>query len=82
MPSEWGKDDKEHDENLSRVLSRCHEVNLRLNINKCRFKMDKVSYVGDEFTKDGLRPNKDKIKAIKERQRPEDNKLSRDYLVR
>ena len=41
----WGKDDAEHDNNLARVLQRAREVNLRLNISKCKFKMDKVSYV-------------------------------------
>ena len=68
----WGKDDAEHDDNLARVLQRAREVNLRLNISKCKFMMDTVSYVGHKFTRDGLKPDEDKIEAIKQMPIPED----------
>ena len=62
----WGADEKEHDSRLEATLQRCEEINLTLNVNKCKFKVDEVSYCGHIFTKDGVKPCESKIKAIHE----------------
>ena len=61
----WGRDTAEHDANLEKVLQRAREINLKLSIKKCKFRLNSVSYVGHKFTKHGLKPD-DKVKAIKE----------------
>lgn len=66
-----GNGDEEHDVNLRRVLDRAREVNLRLNPQKCKFRLSEVSYVGHIFTSKGLRPDPEKTKAITEMQPPE-----------
>ena len=76
----WGKDDAEHDANLNKVLQRVREVHMKLNNKKCRFKMDRVSYVGHEFTKEGLRPDSEKVKAIKKMPVP-DSKAALQRLL-
>ena len=68
----WGQTVKEHDANLRKVLERCKEVNMKLNISKCRFRLDKVSYVGHEFTSQGLLPDSSKVHAVKEMPSPTD----------
>lgn len=41
-----GNGEKEHDENLRKVLNRARQVNRKLNQQKFKFKLRKVSYVG------------------------------------
>lgn len=48
-----------------RLIFECFKkANLTLNINKCEFGKDKVEYLGYEVTKQGLKPGKNKIKAV------------------
>ncbi|CAI5639180.1 unnamed protein product [Oreochromis niloticus] len=54
----------EHDANLKKVLTRAREIKLRLNPDKCKFRLDQVSYVGHIFTKDGLKADPSKTTAI------------------
>jgi hypothetical protein len=44
-----GKDDKQHLNNLSKVLQRVEEFNLRVNKSKCNFFEDKTDYCGQEY---------------------------------
>ncbi|KAL6489133.1 hypothetical protein MHYP_G00028740 [Metynnis hypsauchen] len=59
-----GKDAKEHELNLKKVLDRARKVKLRLNKNKCKFGLREVSYVGHVFTGTGLKADPTKIAAI------------------
>ena len=52
--------------NLRKVLQRRREVSLKLTLKKCKFRLDQVPYVGHLFTKEGLKPDEAKVKAIKE----------------
>ncbi len=67
-----GHDVAEHDANLRRVLNRAREVKLKLNPAKCRFRLDQVNYVGHIFTREGLKADPSKIKAISEMPDPKD----------
>ena len=75
-----GRDVAEHDMNLAKVLQRAKEVNLKLKVTKCKFRLESVSYVGHLFTKDGLKPDDEKIKAIKEMPVPENRKALQRFL--
>ena len=66
----WGKDDKEHDARLKQVLRRAREVNLKFNAKKCRIKQEEVPYVGHVLSEDGLKPDPEKIRAVKEMNPP------------
>lgn len=61
-----GRTIQEHDDNLEKVLARARQVNLRLNPQKCKFRLKEVSYVGHIFSSDGLHADPSKIKAITE----------------
>ncbi|CAB4023813.1 Hypothetical predicted protein [Paramuricea clavata] len=76
----WRRDIAEHDYNFEKVLQRANEVNLKLNTKKCKFRLESVSYVGHQFTKDGLKPDEDKIKAIKEMTAPDGPKALQRFL--
>ncbi|XP_028415850.1 uncharacterized protein K02A2.6-like [Dendronephthya gigantea] len=76
----WGRDDAEHDSNLEKVMQRAREINLKLSVGKCKFRLQSVSYVGHKFTKDGLKPDDEKIKAIKGMPAPDGPKALQRFL--
>jgi hypothetical protein len=66
----WGRDLEEHDRRLSSVLDKIRHYNLKLNPEKCEFKKDCVTYVGHELTSAGVRPDKEKVRAVMEMNKP------------
>ena len=67
-----GRGVAEHDANLRKVLDRVREVNLKLNPDKCKFRLDQVAYVGHIFTSEGLKADPSKTTAINDMPIPTD----------
>ena len=76
----WGKDDDEHDARLKQVLDRAREVNLKFNAKKCRIRQEEVPYVGHVLSKDGLKPDTEKIRAVQEMKPPQNTKELKTFL--
>ncbi|XP_063389640.1 uncharacterized protein K02A2.6-like [Cydia fagiglandana] len=76
----FGKTQAEHDERLANLLKRAQEVNIKFNRSKCQFNMSEVYYVGHMFNKDGISPDKSKIKAITEMPSPTNVKELQRFL--
>ena len=74
----WGKDDDEHDLRLKQVLDRAREVNLNFNPKKCRIRQ--VPYVGHVLSKDSLKPDPEKIRAVQETKPPQNTKELKIFL--
>lgn len=55
---------QEHVEKLRMVFERLKETNLKATLDKCEFFRKEVLYLGHMITKDGLKPNDDKIQAV------------------
>ena len=53
----WGED-------VEQVLDRCRERNLKLNKEKCHFRVSEVHYVGHVLSADGVKPDPQKVEAI------------------
>ena len=70
----WGKDDDEHDARQKQVLNRAREVNLKFNAKKCRIRREEVPYVGHVLSKEGLKPDPEKIRAVQQMQPPQNTK--------
>jgi len=61
----WGEDVEQHDVRLRQVLDRCRERNLKLNREKCHFRVSEVHlYVGHVLSADGVKPHPQKVEAI------------------
>ena len=60
----FGKDVKEHNENLNACLRRLKELNLTLNFEKCKFLKENLEFFGFIFSKKGKRPDPKKIAAF------------------
>ncbi|CAB4030059.1 Retrovirus-related Pol poly from transposon, partial [Paramuricea clavata] len=67
----YGRDVREHDENLNRVSTRLREHNARLNRDKCAFRKSEVIFYGHSFSAEGIKAAPQKINAIKTMQPPE-----------
>ena len=60
------KDVKEHDEVLHRVMETVEKANIRFNKSKIQFKNETVRYMGHLISKERLRVDPKKVKAVRE----------------
>ena len=58
------------DENLVKLLERARKVNLRLNGKEMKLKKPEVKFMGQIVSKDGLKPDPDKVKAVERISQP------------
>lgn len=63
---------RDHDRKLEALLIRCRERGIALNKNKLKLRIPEVPFMGHLFTKQGLKIDPDKSKAVFEMPRPED----------
>lgn len=54
----------DHFKALRLVLSKLQSAGLRLNLSKCSFFQEKISYLGHDIDKNGMRKNKDRTKSV------------------
>ena len=59
-----------HDQNVIRLLERGKQVNLKLNKNKLKLRQAEVKFMGHVISKDGLKPDPEKVSAIKNMPKP------------
>ena len=71
---------EEHDRNLDAVLKRMEEKGLTLRREKCEFGKSEIKWFGMIFSKDGMSPDPEKVKIIKEWPRPEDKSAVKSFL--
>jgi len=57
---------EEHCDNLRAVLLRLQEANLVLKLSKCVFFKSEVDYLGHIISVDGVKPQSQKVRAMKE----------------
>lgn len=59
-----------HNQRLEKVLTRCREKNLKLNARKTKLCAEEVTYIGHRLTKDGVKIDDAKVKAVLEMPEP------------
>ena len=73
----YGETDSEallnHDQNVVRLLEQAKQVNLKLNKSKVKVQHAEVKFMGHVISKDGLKPDPDKVTAIKNITKPTSN---------
>lgn len=65
---------EEHDKILQKVINRAREKVVKFNKEKLQYRKNEVKYMGHIFNKEGMRIDKDKLKAINELKAPENKK--------
>ena len=76
----FGRTKQEHLVRLEQVLERLASVGLKIKLPKCSFLQDEVKYLGHIVTEKGIKPNPDKIKAIKNFPKPKTVKEIRGFI--
>lgn len=71
---------QEHIVKLTEVFKRLRESNFKIQIDKSEFLKKEVAYLGHVVTPDGVKPNPDKIKAIKHYPIPKTTKEIKGFL--
>ena len=62
----WGEDDFEHNVNLYRLLKRLDKNNVAINLEKSKFHLNSVQYLGSIISADGISVSDEHIKAIRD----------------
>lgn len=76
----YGKSEEEHDKNLHRLMSVAREHGLVFNPNKCEIKKTEITFFGILYSKDGVRPNPERITAIKVIEAPQNSQQLQKFL--
>ena len=69
-----------HKEKLFKCLDRLNEENLAINLNKCHFAKDKITWLGYEIDKKGIKPIVSKTQAILNLKSPTSHKQLKSFL--
>ena len=70
----------EHLGHLGQVFQCLRDANLKLKISKCHFAKPEVKYLGHIVSKEGVKPDPEKIRAIKDYPVPHNLKTLRQAL--
>lgn len=76
-----GKSDDQHFQSLETVLKHLSDSNLKVNLDKCKFFKQKISYCGHEIDQDGLHKSPDKLIAVIEAPNQKTCRNSGHFLV-
>lgn len=71
---------QEHTENVIKIFKKLREHNLTIQLDKSEFFRKEVAYLGHIISEDGIKPNPDKITAIKNFPIPKTRKELKGYL--
>ena len=75
-----GRNLKAHNATLAAVLKRAEDFGITFNQDKYQFAVEEIEFYGYKFTKDGLKPTPEKVKAVKDSKRPETKEAVRSFL--
>lgn len=76
----WGSTKEEHDERLKEVMRRAKENGVKFNKDKCLFGVKEITFLGHIFSECGMRPDKNRVKAITDMSTPSDKKELERFL--
>lgn len=71
---------QEHMTNLERVFQRLRESNFKIQMDKSEFLKLETAYLGHVITREGIKPNPDKISAVKKYPIPKTPKEIKQFL--
>ena len=77
----WGRNHKEHLDNLKACLERCAEKGIILKPSKSNFCMDRITWFGRTFTSNGVTTDPEKLNNITQAGRPTNTEDVRSLLM-
>ena len=76
----YGTTKQEHDERLRKVLDRLNQKGLKLNKEKCKFDMNKMTFMGHVLSAKGISPEDSKVEAVTSARNPRNASEVRSFL--
>ncbi|XP_040159183.1 uncharacterized protein K02A2.6-like [Anopheles arabiensis] len=76
----YGSHRDEHDKRLTKVLQRLKEWNVVLNADKCVYGVSEMRILGHVISAEGVKPDKDKLNAIRNFRAPKSAEEVRSFL--
>ena len=76
----FGSTHQEHNSNVKTYLERCLEVDLKLNPSKIRLNCSEVPFFGQHLSTEGIKPDPNKVKVIKDWPIPPNVKELQSFL--
>jgi len=70
----------EHWHNLQRVLDAVERSGMTLRKDKCQFGKREIKFLGHVISREGIKPDPEKIKAITEMSPPTTRKVARRFI--
>lgn len=78
----FGRTRREHDDNLSWVLERAKEYNVKIKLEKCNFAKTEVDYLGFRISGQSIRPLESKVQTLCKNKPPRDRTELRSLIGR
>ena len=72
--------DRQHDYNLHVTMEQSRKANVSLNYEKIMLKKPEIKFFGNIYTKDGVKPDPDKVAAINKLRPPETKSELKTFL--
>uniref|UniRef100_A0A158P4S6 RNA-directed DNA polymerase n=1 Tax=Tetranychus urticae TaxID=32264 RepID=A0A158P4S6_TETUR len=76
----YSKTFSEHLQLLEKIFTLCKDNNIKLKLSKCDFAQNEVDYLGYIISEEGVRPSKQKVKAVEHFPVPSNVKEVRQFL--
>lgn len=76
----WGQDQQQHDSRLHTVLRKLQDAGVTLNMEKCELRKTEVKFLGHILSAHGIKPDPDKVKAVKGMKEPSNTGEVRSFL--
>ena len=67
----YKESERDHDRHFIALMERCVLRNIKLNLEKLRIKCKEIKFVGHIITDQGIKPDPEKVSAIKQMAVPE-----------
>ena len=61
-----GANEKEHEANLEKVMTKLQDNGITLNYDKCEIGVPSMTYMGDVLSGEGLKVSDERVKAVVE----------------
>ncbi|XP_046962204.1 uncharacterized protein K02A2.6-like [Vanessa cardui] len=75
-----GRNEEEHEQRLYEVLHKLHDMGFRLNVSKCIFAAESITFLGHMIDANGLHPAPAKVKEIREKPASTNKETLRAFL--
>jgi len=76
----FSRDEQEHLKRLKRIFNKIKDAGLKINPDKCNFLKEEIKFLGHIVTKNGIKTDDEKIKAMQEFETPKCVKRLRSFL--